>query len=189
MILIVGLGNPGEKYAYNRHNAGFMFVDYLAKRVADSEERIDKFTYDKYSHSDIIKCDLSATRNPRPAILAKPQTFMNRSGEAVKNITTRYSQSTTRLFVAHDDLDLELGKFKIQQGVGPKMHNGISSIEDALGTKDFWRIRIGVDSRAGDRSMPGEAYVLQDFSNEETTILTNIFPQIYDTFISNVRTK
>ena len=145
MILIAGLGNPGEKYAHTRHNVGFMFLDYLLSEVSPSPP----WKFDTYTNAEITKTNSMKLH----AILAKPQTFMNRSGESIRSIAKNNSLSPIDILVAHDDLDLELGNFKIQLGVGPKKHNGLSSIQDQLHTPDFWRIRIGVDNRNGDRSL------------------------------------
>lgn len=98
---------------------------------------------------------------------------MNESGEFVKKLTTDYRLQTTDLYVVHDDLDIPLGSYKIQFGRGPKDHNGILSIEDKLGTKDFWRVRVGVDNRPFDNKPMGEEYVLQNFTDEEREILNS----------------
>jgi len=103
---------------------------------------------------------------------------MNRSGEAVKKITDHYSLNTKQLIVAHDDLDIPLGKFRIQQKTGPRLHNGLESIENALGKKDFWRVRIGIDNRKPDNWIDGETYVLQDFQVEEKKVIHALFPKI-----------
>ncbi len=182
MKCIVGLGNPGEKYKNNRHNVGFMFIDYMVKLLNGYMVKKNKnyLAIQPSNHSAIL--------------LAKPLTFMNLSGAAVKKLTMNYELLTTNLYVVHDDLDIPLGKFKIQKGVGPRLHNGVESIEKALGTKDFWRIRIGIDNRPALRSLArpskllrrrrreggidGETYVLQDFSLEERSIKQQIFPKI-----------
>lgn len=149
-FLIVGLGNPGEKYKNNRHNVGHIFIEYIKQENKS-----------KVFHA------------------IKTAEFMNDSGNAVKKIVTSFKfQVSKGLFVAHDDLDLRLGNFKIQKGTGPKIHNGLRSIEDSLGTKDFWRIRIGVDNRDSDHHGSGEDYVLGDFTKEENQILKSVFPQI-----------
>ena len=103
---------------------------------------------------------------------------MNKSGLAVSKFAKYYIQNTKYLYVAHDDLDIPLGEFKIQFAKGPKLHNGIESVEKALSTKDFWRIRIGVDNRDSDNRIPGEKYVLEDFTQEEKKILNTVFEQI-----------
>lgn len=108
----------------------------------------------------------------------KPDTFMNNSGEAVKKLLNYYKISPENLYVVHDDLDLRLGEFKIQKGKGPKLHNGINSIEEHIATSDFWRVRIGVDNRDPDNRMSGESYVLEKFSTEELKKITQIFEEV-----------
>ncbi len=108
----------------------------------------------------------------------KTDVFMNNSGRAVKKLVDFYKIPMDELYVAHDDLDIPLGEYKIQKGVGPKVHNGVLSVEEFLGTSDFWRVRIGVDGRDGDRSIPGEDYVLQDFNEGEKGKLEPVFERI-----------
>ena len=141
MKLIVGLGNPGDKYKNTRHNAGFLVVDELARHVPG-----------------------------KPWVLFKPQKFMNKSGVEVKRwLKNREEPFLQNLYVCHDDLDIPLGKFKIQFGKGPKVHNGLSSIYEQLGTKDFWHIRIGID---GDREgESGEDFVLENWRPEEREVI------------------
>jgi len=104
-------------------------------------------------------------------LLVKPQTFMNRSGEVVAKVANFYKVTTDDLMVVHDDLDIRLGEYKIQKGVGPKVHNGLTSVEERLGTANFWRLRVGVDNRpAGQARVPGDEYVLSDFTAEEKEI-------------------
>lgn len=106
---------------------------------------------------------------------------MNDSGEYVKWAMGNEQWAINDLYIAHDDLDLPLGKYKIQFGVGPKVHNGINSIEFALGGKDFWRIRIGIDNRNNQDTrykIQGEDYVLQDFTKEELKILQEVYAKI-----------
>lgn len=142
MKLIVGLGNPGDKYQNNRHNVGHVVVDHL-NRIGLPEKIVAK----------------------------KTETFMNDSGAAVSKLKNFYKISSSDLYVVHDDLDIPLGQYKIQLGVGPKMHNGIISIEETLGDLGFWRVRVGVDNRDPQNRVPGEAYVLQDFTEEEKKVL------------------
>ncbi len=185
MILIVGLGNPGEKYTHNRHNVGFMFADYFLNYITTSYQLpTTGYKHDKYSKSEITKIDLQATDYKLQALIAKPQTYMNRSGETVRQLMASNKIPIDNIFVAHDDLDIQLGNFKIQQGVGPKKHNGLSSIEELIHNQNFWRIRIGVDSRNGDRTLSGEDYVLQNFIREEQTILQNTFSTIIQRFLT-----
>jgi len=142
MRLIIGLGNPGEKYKNTRHNAGFLVADKLQK-----------------------------VKLPAGTVLKKSDVFMNNSGDFVSRLSKRYDSNPSDLFIIHDDLDIPLGSYKIQYGIGPKVHNGVNSIEVELGTKDFWRIRIGVDNRKSEDRIDGEEYVLQDFTEEERKIL------------------
>ena len=181
MKLIIGLGNPGEKYKNNRHNVGFMFVDYLVNTLTSSRvhpeqwfhrERVNGFKYDKYL--------LSTTYSLLPNIvLAKPQKFMNKSGEAVSKLIKNFIPhfAGENLIVVHDDLDIPFGMFKIHRE-GPKLHNGIESIEKTLGTKDFLRVRIGVDNRTSNKRINGETYVLQNFLPDEKEKLTEVFSSL-----------
>lgn len=168
MKLIVGLGNPGIGYQNNRHNAGFMAVDYLCRALG-------QFT--QWHLENKFKSELSVGQLGFETVMfLKPQTFMNSSGEAVQAVSSFYKVASTDILVIHDDLDLKLGVVKLQQGVGPKVHNGLLNIEEKLGTKKFWRLRLGVDARseggrAGDQA--GEKYSLADFPPEEKRILTN----------------
>ncbi|MCR4276895.1 MAG: aminoacyl-tRNA hydrolase [Candidatus Roizmanbacteria bacterium] len=171
MILIVGLGNPGPKYQNNRHNVGHQFVDFIAPLLNCSIVKKEKlFSTMKQSNNETI-------------VLAKLQTFMNLSGLAVKKLVSHYPlvPSPQSLIIIHDDLDIPLGKFHIQFASGPQLHNGIESVEQHLKTKDFWRVRIGVDNRLPDKKIPGEAYTLQNFLFDEKKLLaTEIFPKIFE---------
>lgn len=179
MNIFIGLGNPGEKYQNNRHNVGHIFIDYLVNQLKSVE--IKEL---KEKNKPIAKIYRSET-----IILAKSLTFMNESGKAIKKILNKFYVPSYKLYVIHDDLDIPLGKFKIQFANGPKLHNGIKSIEKTLKTKDFWRIRIGVDNRKKENWIDGETYVLQNFSPEEKNVLTNeVFLKIIKvlTFDKNV---
>jgi peptidyl-tRNA hydrolase, PTH1 family len=162
MNVIVGLGNPGARYQLSRHNAGLLILDNL-RQVLECP---------KYSKNTRILCDVCKQREN---IFVKPQTFMNESGKAVKAALDFYKIKANdqsgagyqNLFVIHDDLDLALGTYKIQYGIGPKAHNGLLSVYQYLGTQNFWHVRVGVDSRLGDRNQPSQAYVLEQFSPQE----------------------
>ena len=171
MRLIVGLGNPGKEYEQARHNAGFMAVTYLAASLGGFTEWHLENKFKSLLCVGKFKGEL--------VMFILPQTFMNSSGEAVALVVNFYKISAGAVLVIHDDLDLPLGSFKLQRGVGPKSHNGILSVEASLGTKDFWRLRIGVDGRFGNASMvAGEEYVLGRFTADELAILTTLQPQI-----------
>jgi PTH1 family peptidyl-tRNA hydrolase len=103
---------------------------------------------------------------------------MNQSGIFIKKLVRNLKLEISNLIVAHDDLDIPLGKFKIQKGTGPQLHNGIESVENSLKAKDFWRIRIGVDARTKENWIDGETYVLQNFKQEELQIIQSVFPEI-----------
>lgn len=160
MNIIVGLGNPGDIYQFSRHNAGFMVLDNLSSVLECPD-----FTNEKKVSARICKNQTS--------LFIKPETFMNESGKAVRAVLDYYFSDLDKtsgyknLYILHDDLDLELGSYKIQYGIGPKGHNGLLSVYQYLGTSNFWHVRIGVDSRMGDRSMPPQAYVLQRFTPEQ----------------------
>lgn len=153
MYLIVGLGNPGTKYEHTRHNLGFMVLDLLAGS-ANWESKYD---------SQLLKLS--------DVILAKPQTFMNNSGQAVAEIRKFYPAPDEQIIVVHDELDLPLGSIKIQKNISGAGHNGVQSIIDELGTQDFIRVRLGMNNPELRGQIPGEAYVLQPFKPEEEDIL------------------
>jgi PTH1 family peptidyl-tRNA hydrolase len=154
MKLIIGLGNPGTEYQNNRHNIGQMFVDWLNNHPESTSEY-----------------DLKAV---------KTSVFMNQSGAEVKKLLRFYNLPLSELIIIHDDLDIQLGEVKIQARGGPKLHNGINSIERALKTKKFWRVRIGVDNRDIHHRIEGEKYVLQNFTPQEKENLPAIFKKAVD---------
>ncbi len=179
MKLIVGLGNPGDKFKDTRHNVGFMVVEEIQKQVFSNQLTVNskenKFSFEKNFDSMICKlktenCEL---------LLIEPQTFMNNSGNAIKKLITNYQLPITNLYVIHDDLDIPLGQYKIQFGKGPKVHNGLNSVETQLKTKDFWRVRIGVQGehyqqiKAQGKSM-AEEYVLKPFGKDEMPVITQV---------------
>lgn len=162
MKLLIGLGNPGNEYTRTRHNAGFLFLDAISEGSFDAN---------KYVLSEVLKMTDGT-------VLAKPSTFMNDSGKAVKALMDYFHTTITDVVIIHDDLDVRLGEYKVQSGKGPKDHNGILSIEETLGTKDFLRVRVGVDNRDPLNRIPGEHYVLQEFTKEEIEALSPVFESI-----------
>lgn len=175
MRVIVGLGNPEDKHSKTRHNVGFMVVDRLQKLKAVGGNL--EFKEEKKFNS------LVARRND--LILVKPQTYMNASGEAVSRILNFYKASLGDLWVIHDDLDIRLGDFKIQKGTGPKVHNGVNSVEEKLGSKDFWRVRIGVDNREPEERArsEGSEYVLGKFRSQEEEILQRVIERVVEELV------
>lgn len=167
MKIAVGLGNPGDQYQRTRHNAGFMVLEAYAQRFSPDSE---------WRESSKFLARLNETAK---ALLVEPQTYMNDSGKAAQAVTHFYKiTDLSNLFVVHDDLDLPLGSYKIQLATGPKIHNGLLSMYQLLGSKEFWHVRIGVDSRQGDRTLPGQAYVLQTFSAEESTLFDQMLAKL-----------
>lgn len=177
MKLIIGLGNPGDKHKNNRHNSGFLVVDELARLLLKEEwSSVKKFQSLIVKHEGLF-------------ILAKPQTFMNNSGKAVKKLIDQYKIESSDLWVIHDDLDIALGDYKIQKGKGPKLHKGIGSIEEKLGKVDYWRVRIGIENRSAENKISGETYVLQDFTEKEVEVITSTIAKISKEILSLVSNK
>lgn len=170
---IFGLGNPGEKYQYTRHNAGFLFLDHLRLKL-----NLPPFSFNKKLEAEISQ--------EQDLILAKPMTYMNESGRAVRKTLEYFSENISltpatelkQVYVAHDDLDLEVGSCKIQFGTGPEQHKGLLSVEQYIKAKQFWHLRIGIDDRGGDRSIPPEKYVLQKIPDAQQSKLKYVFNQI-----------
>ncbi|MBU1133209.1 aminoacyl-tRNA hydrolase, partial [Patescibacteria group bacterium] len=152
MKLIVGLGNPGEKYSKQRHNVGFMILDQFAKEENLSWEDNSKLK------SKMVKL--------KDTVLMKPQTFMNNSGDAVYLVSHFYKISPEDITVIHDDVDLPFGEIKNQFNVGPAGHHGVEDIILKLGTKEFNRIRVGI-GRPENINIPVDEYVLMNFSDNE----------------------
>jgi PTH1 family peptidyl-tRNA hydrolase len=163
MHIIVGLGNPGKQYENTRHNAGFMAVEALAKELGLKWKNNKKFKADLSQGDDVI--------------LIKPLTFMNDSGSGVALALAYYKLSPEKLTVIHDDLDLELGKYKISLDSTSAGHKGVQSIIDQLKTKNFKRIRIGIKPSQA-TPMPAEKYVLQKFNESELAVINQIIKQV-----------
>ncbi len=152
--LIVGLGNPGPRYAATRHNAGFFVVDLLAARIGGS------FKAHK-GRADVVEARLAGV----PVVLAKPKSYMNESGGPVVAISRFYKIPVERIAVVHDDLDLPYGALRLKRGGGDGGHNGLRSTTSALGSKDYARVRFGIGRPPG-RQDPAD-FVLRDFSAVE----------------------
>ncbi len=172
-MIIVGLGNPGSKYAHHRHTVGHMFIDWIAGQQPHSSWHTDPkklFEYQKIT-----------TDNKKEIIIAKTRTYMNESGKSVLAILRYFDISNiNELLVAHDDLDLMAGVWKLDFAKGPKLHNGINSIESSNRANDFWRLRIGVDNRGTENRMAGDVYVLQDFNVEELKQVSANFSAMWE---------
>ena len=164
MKLIIGLGNPGEKYYGTRHNVGFEFLDKL-KNELDFPE----FEFNKKFNAEI-----SAKKE---TVLVKPQTFMNLSGEAVRNILDFYKLSPDDITVIHDDKDILLGEYRLADDSSSAGHNGVQNIIDCLGTQKFKRIRIGIGAET---DLPSDVFVLQKFSDEELEIIKKVLDKVLE---------
>jgi PTH1 family peptidyl-tRNA hydrolase len=149
MKLIVGLGNPGASYVNTRHNAGFFVVT-----------------------------ELDNQKLPKDFVVKRSDVFMNDSGTSVKKLVEKYKIDLPNLYVVHDDLDIALGEYKIQFGKGPKEHNGVKSVDEALGTDQYWHVRIGVDNRPLDKRPEGIEYVLENFTDEEREVLSKVVKEV-----------
>ena len=159
MFLFVGLGNKGTKYEYNRHNIGFLFIDYLVKKYSflKINNKLKSILY----KGNILDYNI---------VLSKPETMMNLSGESIRLIKNFYKIKQNNIFVVHDELDLNLGKIKFKFGGGSAGHNGIKNIDQNIGN-EYYRIRVGVN-KDDNKSSP-DKFVLSDFKNEEKVLLNS----------------
>lgn len=169
--MIVGLGNPGPRYTYNRHNIGFQCVDLLARRHKIELGRIQQRA---------VIGDGWVTRNTAraKALLVKPMTFMNASGEAVGQLARYYQIEPSDILVVHDDLDMESGKLRLRRDGSSGGQNGIKSITQHLGTQEFNRVKVGIGRPSG--RMDPAAYVLQDFSSAEEELFAILREKVCD---------
>lgn len=163
--LIVGLGNPGSRYAKTRHNVGFMTVDMLSGRW-HQDYRSGRGAY------------VYAKDNGREAMLAKPTTFMNNSGEAVRHLMDYYDVDLADTLVIFDDLDIPYNQLRVRKTGGAGTHRGVRSVIQHLGSEDFPRIRIGIGGNQGPR--PAEVFVLENFEEAETTLLPQVIERAAD---------
>ncbi len=169
MKLIVGLGNPDNQYAKSRHNIGFMCVAHFAKARGWPFEKKEGLA--RTAHGSIEGEEI---------VLARPQTFMNASGEAVQRLAMKYHVKPADIIVIHDEMDLGLGNIRIRLGGSSAGHNGIESIIRELGTPDFVRVRVGV----GHPTEPSEtgrhviSHVLGDFDNEESKTIEKVIAEV-----------
>lgn len=189
--LIIGLGNPDEQYKETRHNVGFMMVDYIAKKGDFSAKGGPVFSWElnKNLNSLITKCKIDGTS----MILAKPQTYVNKSGEAVKKLATSYKLQANQLIVIQDDLDIPFGNTRISFDKNSGGHKGIESIIKALKTKKFYRLRIGLAKPALQKARQQSDkkrdefvvnYVLSKFSKNEAETLKHLLKESYDKLLS-----
>ncbi len=171
--LLIGLGNPGREYNNTRHNVGFMLIDQLCVRLNARGMKLQ-------SKAIVISTSYEECR----VILAKPQTYMNLSGQSVQGLLHFYKIPIENLLVAHDDLDLPFATIRIRPAGGPGGQRGMASTIEKLGTKDFPRLRLGIGRPPG--RMDPKDYVLQDFSRDETKMLPELLERAADAALTFV---
>lgn len=172
-FLLIGLGNPGREYRDNRHNVGFMLIDRLIVRLNARGMKLQS--------KAIVT---SAAYEDHKLILAKPQTYMNLSGQSAQGLLHFYKLPIENMLVAHDDLDIPFGTIRIRPGGGPGGQKGMASTIEQLGTKDFPRLRIGIGRPPG-RMNPAD-YVLQNFSRDEMKLLSEVVDRAADAALTFV---
>lgn len=173
-FLLVGLGNPGREYKENRHNIGFMLIDRLCEQWGVRMSRMQ--------NKALVA---STNQGGRKILLAKPQTFMNLSGQAVAPLLKFYKVPLENLLVAHDDLDIPFGTLRIRPGGGPGGQKGVGSIIQLLGTQQFPRLRLGIGRPPG--QMDAAAYVLQDFGAGDQEVLEMVLDRAADAAVMFVQ--
>lgn len=171
--LLIGLGNPGREYRDSRHNIGFMLIDRLIVRLNARGMKVQS--------KAIVT---TAAYEARKLILAKPQTYMNLSGQSAQGLLHFYKLPMENMLVAHDDLDIPFGTIRIRPKGGPGGQGGMASTIEKLGTKDFPRLRIGIGRPPG-RMDPSD-YVLQNFSRDEVKMLSEIVDRAADAALTFV---
>ena len=161
MKVILALGNPGDKYTYTRHNAGFLVVDQLAAEQGAQFSNKPKFS------SDIAELDMSGEK----ILLVKPTTYYNEVGIAARTLMDFYKLTLADLLIIHDDTDLDFGKIRVRKGGRDAGSNGLKSLHAHIGS-DFWHIRIGTDNLLR-RQVSTDRFVMMNFNSDELTILKN----------------
>ena len=158
--LVVGLGNPGDKYAGHRHNVGYLVTDELADRLGSP------FRAHKAGRADVVEGRLGqpGALGPR-VVLARPRSYMNELGGSVKALATFYKVPAERIVAIHDELDLPFERLRVKLGGGDNGHNGLKSLRSALGTGDFYRVRAGIGRPVGRQDVAD--FVLSNYSSAE----------------------
>lgn len=177
MNIVIGLGNPEKRYEQTRHNVGFLVLDTLQKQ----------WGFPPFQENGKFFALISeGMKNNQKIMLAKPLTFMNRSGQAVRAMIDFYKLSQTNILIIHDDLDLPFGTLRLASNSGSAGHNGVQNIIDILGTQEFRRLRIGIGRPTGDTD-PTE-HVLSRFTDNELKNLATSFPTV-ETLIETLLAK
>lgn len=176
--LIVGLGNPGQKYRGTRHNIGFMATSLLLEEVERGNGRRPEQLSGSRFNAELWRIDIPGGGT---WLVAQPQTFMNLSGNAVQPLMAWYKLSAEQLLVVHDELDLEPGRLKLKKGGSAAGHNGIKSIQQQLGTPDFHRLRVGVGKPENHDQVI--SWVLGRFTEQEREVMEKTFPSMVDAIL------
>jgi PTH1 family peptidyl-tRNA hydrolase len=162
--LVVGLGNPGPSYAGHRHNVGYLVVAELAERMGSA------LRAHKSGRADVVEGRLAPPGTPAPrVVLARPRSYMNEIGGPIKQLAAFYKVAPERIVVVHDELDIPFDTMRVKLGGGDNGHNGLKSIRSALGTGDFYRVRVGIGRPPGRQDVAD--FVLSDYSAKERTVL------------------
>lgn len=174
MKLVVGLGNPGRKYAKTRHNIGFLVMDRIAmsKEAAIKKKLCDALVGEWSNDGESI-------------VVAKPQTFMNRSGESVKGLLRKYHTSANDLIVVYDDLDLPFGRIRIRPKGSAGGHRGVASVMESLGNLPFSRVRVGIGRPPG--GVDAADYVLEPFGPQELAELNRVVTRASEAVLALIR--
>ncbi len=168
-MLLVGLGNPGPEYALNRHNIGFLVIDFIAHY----------YDFNNFKRHGQGIFSEKVIHNQKVSLL-KPLTYMNRSGVAVAEFASFFKISLEDILVIHDELDLDFGRMKVKQGGGNGGHNGLKSLDAHIG-KDYWRLRIGIGHPGFKEAVT--PHVLGNFTRQEETQLESIMSAIQENFL------
>lgn len=169
IVIIIGLGNPGEKYNYTRHNIGFLCLDAFVNKSDEMSDWIQK--------KDLKAIISSGRIGDKHVIAMKPTTFMNISGEAVQAVAHFYNVVPANIVVIHDELDIDFGQIRLRNGGSSAGHNGIKSITKHLGGEDYGRIRVGIGPKHPAK-IKSEDFVLQKFSEQEQAQLPNLVREV-----------
>ncbi|MBI1839211.1 MAG: aminoacyl-tRNA hydrolase [Candidatus Colwellbacteria bacterium] len=163
--IIIGLGNPGKAYENSYHNAGYLYIDYLASTLGSPKLKLSVSKDFEYSKTANV-------------ILVKPATFMNNSGAAVTSALKRFKVKQNEILVAHDDSDISLGGYKLSIGKKSAGHNGVESIIRQLGSNDFSRLRIGVRSDKNGLRQKAGSFVLKKIGKVESAAFNKVFEEV-----------
>lgn len=178
MTVVLGLGNPGDRYAWTRHNVGFRVLDRIAARAGAR--------FEPFPGPERLAWEARVDIGDTPVALVKPRTYMNRSGRAALAACRRFDAAPEELLVVHDDADLAVGRLRLRSGGGAGGHNGIRSLLDVLRTDAFGRVKLGVRGEGRDE-MPLADYVLEEFAPAERTTIEAVIDLAAEAVVAVMR--